>query len=110
MREYESTYDLPYPLDRFQELIDPTECEQPVSEVCGSENCEPRERCSLFVQALSNAQCQEFVIPSPLPEPKPCLISGEVEIQKTNQMILVVQQADWQVQGDGASSKALQCE
>ena len=43
--EYEETYKLPYPLDQFQDLIDPTECEQPVSGACGSENCEPGKCC-----------------------------------------------------------------
>ena len=48
----------PYPLDKSQGLVDPTECEQPVSGACGLEECEPWERCALCVQELSQANWQ----------------------------------------------------
>ena len=69
-KEYEATNDLLYPLAMFQGLVDPTECEQPVSGACGLEECESGERCASCVQAMSRAGTKEYVAPSPLPKPE----------------------------------------
>ena len=94
IREYQETYKLPYPLDQFKDLIDPTECEQPVSGACGSEDCEPGKCCEPCVQALRQAQYQELILHNTLTEQKPCLTSGEVEPQTTWQMTLAAQNTD----------------
>ena len=81
-------------MDKIQGLIDPIECEQPGSGTCGLAECEPGERCTPCVQALSQAGRKESVAPCPIPNPEPCLASGEVEPETTWQMIIAAQHAD----------------
>ena len=97
-KEYEITHKLPYPLDRVQSLIDveTDELVQPVSDGCGTADCELGERCNECENVMMRYGRAKSILVNALTKPEvyPCMSSEEVEPVMTWQLLLAVQQAD----------------
>ena len=97
-KEYEITHKLLYPLDRFQSLIDVEmdKLVQPVSNGCGTANCELGERCNECENKMMRYGRAESILVKALTEPEvyPCMSSEEVKPAMIWQLLLAAQQAD----------------
>ena len=94
-QEYEPTYKLPYPLDKFQSIVDMNadDLVQPVSGRCGTANCEPGDRCHRCV--ILHGRTESMMVHSlEEPEEMPCFMVDESNPDLTWQFILTAQLAD----------------
>ena len=97
-KEYEPTYPLPHPLNRFQDLIDPAieEPAQPVGGGCGTANCTPGDQCQQCVHPMAVVGRSESWLVNILSYQgqQPSVNHEEAPAAVTWQLILAAQQAD----------------